>query len=604
MELELRKHKKLRQQKVNVQNGLTVLVGTNGSGKSSFLERLFFDNILGNITNQTPFANCVVYSSGVNESFSPLYQKHINVLYQKSLQIVSDHQSGELNLKGKYYFSKEWVPFLLLVSIFFAKANSNVTKWMNHFSIKAVTFDFEVYLPSAFRSKLKQANKNIEEGRADYGFESSQLVKFLNSLCGVQLDEILTQSKVKLSWGSREQIESNPNSVLSAALYRQLFDSGLFASIDQTINPVNKFFQMMQVISSGGTRSKFIPLEKAKITFNREGQLIEINDLSDGEFQILLNSALLDLFDAQNSLFLLDEIDAHIHPTIIKDIWSSFDNINGFAFTTSHNLLTISNTNYNRIIFLEDGTIISDLARKVTLVDDICGTLFGGPVFKSVLNSIEHIVLIDDYNDWEIFKSLMKKKGKDFSKLESRLLIFKKPSGTSRNDRPTLIKSKMDFVDELKKVAEDAKVNPDQVRMKNVFLLCDSDSYISNAEGLDISTINLTIRTKKIAVHSIIWNRRYIESYLISPTARTHYDNVSSENFSWGELDEFGNIVETILNETNRKRIKCKSVIRSFIESGDGFDCNLMNEYVSRMSCDEIDPYLELVFNKIVEIIS
>lgn len=61
MELELKQHKKLKHQQIDIQKGLTVLVGTNGSGKSSFLERLFFDNIIGSITNHNKLRSLLIW---------------------------------------------------------------------------------------------------------------------------------------------------------------------------------------------------------------------------------------------------------------------------------------------------------------------------------------------------------------------------------------------------------------------------------------------------------------------------------------------------------------------------------------------------------------
>ncbi|NMV42278.1 AAA family ATPase, partial [Vibrio parahaemolyticus] len=40
---------------------------------------------------------------------------------------------------------------------------------------------------------------------------------------------------------------------------------------------------------------------------------IELDDLSDGEYQLLFLYALIDLFDAPNTLFLFDEADSHLH---------------------------------------------------------------------------------------------------------------------------------------------------------------------------------------------------------------------------------------------------------------------------------------------------
>lgn len=604
MILQINQRKKLKQQEVEVQQGLTVLVGTNGSGKSSFLESLFFNHILRDIRQQSPFGNCIVYSSGVNESFTPLYQAQLKVLYNNSLKLVSSHDTNGLNSRSKYYFSKEWAPFILLASTFLARESSNTIKWMNHFNLKTAYFEFEIYLPSSFKKKLRQAYRNIEEGRSDYGFESSQLVKFVNILVGGDLEEKLAHSRLKISWGDKHNLESHPRSAMNTSISNQIFDTQLFASLDETINPVDSFFQMLQVLSFGGNRTKYISLDLSTIVFSRENQLIGLHDLSDGEFQILLNSALLDLFDQERSLFLLDEIDAHIHSTMIKKVWSSFEGVRGYVFTTSHNLLTISNSDYNRIIFLEDGTIITDSSKKIKLVDDICGTLFGGPVFKSLLYSIENVVLIDDHNDWEIYKTLLIRMGRDVAQLESNLLVLKRNSGTDVNERSNLISPKRSFVDEIKLIAENnSDINSSQIKLKNIFFICDSDAYVFRGAGLDRTSESITIKGNRININSFIWNRRYIESYLISPTARVHDDASPSVEFIWGELDNFGPIAENLLNTTSIKRVKCKEVIKKFIiTENQGFDKMKLSAYISRMNINEIDPYLGEVFDEIINL--
>ncbi len=473
---------------------------------------------------------------------------------------------------------------------------------MNHFGLKSAYFEFEIYLPASFKEKLKQAYKNIQEGKSDYGFESSQLVKFLATLIGDDLEEKLSQSRFKVSWGDKDNFASNQRSVMNLSLFTELFDSQLFTSIDDNANPVNKFFQMLQVLSIGGSRTKFIPLEHAKITFSRNNGVIDLHALSDGEFQILINSAILDLFDGERSLFLLDEVDAHIHPTMVRKVWSSFENVQGHAFTTSHNLLTISNSEYNRIIFLEDGTIISDTSKKVKLVDDICGTLFGAPIWKSLLYTIENLVLIDGLGDWEVFKALIQKIGIDFIPLEHDLLVIERSSGTDKRSRENLEIPKVNFVKEMIEIAERSNIERSQIKLKNIFLLCDSDSYVCPQNklrnGLDIKKHN---DLRGFNVHSIVWNRRNIESYLISPAARSSYDNAPATTFAWGNLENFGSLTESLLTQERMQRVDCKTTVRSFI-GATGFDKARMLEYVGRMNNDEIDPYLSLVFNELQRI--
>ncbi len=595
MEFELDQYKNLKSQQVEIAKGLTILVGTNGSGKSSFLEYLFLNN---------EFDSSIVYSSGINESFSPKYREYLNSLYWQSRRSIFSEKQGDVqSIRSKFFFTKEWAPFLILVASFLSTSDSNIQKWMNHFNLKVALFNFQLYLPSTFRNKLKAAYEELEAGRVDYGFESSRVVKFLSRLVDNEQEKLTSDIRVNTSWGSKENLTPNPRSSMNAVIFTQLFELSLFTSSENQSEAIGNFFQMLQALSTGGSRSRFIPLENTEMIFSKGDNLVSLQNLSDGEFQILLNSALIDLFDNDDSLFLLDEVDAHIHPTMINKVWSSFDNVEGFVFTTSHNLLTISNSEYNRIVFLEDGTIVSDTAKKVKLVDDICGTLFGAPIWKSLLYTVENLVLIDGLGDWAIFKELMLKTNYNFGDIENRFLVIERSSGTDHDSRENLLKAKKIFVDDMLQVAKKSKIPQSQIKLKNIFLICDSDEYVFSGEGLDIRSGIQRKGSIRFNVHSIVWNRRNIESYLISPNARLHYDESSSEGFSWGELSGFGSLNENNLNNESIKRVDSKVIVRRFI-GDEGFDDSRMKEYVSRMSNEEVDLYLTLVAEKMIEIIN
>ncbi|MFT6604532.1 MAG: hypothetical protein ACJARO_002055, partial [Bacteriovoracaceae bacterium] len=151
-------------------------------------------------------------------------------------------------------------------------------------------------------------------------------------------------------------------------------------------------------------------------------------------------------------------------------------------------------------------------------------------------------------------------------------------------------------------VAKKSRIPQNQINLKNIFFICDSDSYIYPGEGLDIRSGEQKKGNIRFNVHSIVWNRRNIESYLISPNARPHYDESNPEDFSWGELSGFGQLNENNLNEESIKRVNSKVNVQRFI-GDDGFDNERMKEYISRMSDNEVDPYLTLVASKMIEII-
>jgi hypothetical protein len=309
----------------------------------------------------------------------------------------------------------------------------------------------------------------------------------------------------------------------------------------------------------------------------------------------------LDLFDTDNTIFILDEVDAHIHPQLIKDVWSSFSALSGVAVTSSHNIMTISIAEFNRIIFLENGQVLKDHLRKNKLVETLCGAFFAEPVWKSLLYTIETIYLMDGLGDWEIFKSICIKQGLDFERIERNSIIVPRNSNTQRNNRADLILPKEIWVDDFLKSTTRAVIDQGRVKLKNFVLICDSDSYSwdEHRKPLDFSTT----RKRTFNVTSIIWNRRSIENYLISPLARLISNNTPPSDFIWGEVMDFGSVTENNLSERSRKRMNCKAMVQTFINTETGLSQERLSNYVLTMEDVDLDPYIQLTFNKINELV-
>src|SRR5690606_32079692 len=240
--------------------------------------------------------------------------------------------------------------------------------------LRISSFYFEIKLPANYRNRLKKSHKMLEKGESDFGFESLKINKFLYDLIGDN-DILLNYSKVPIFWGDTDYKRDSSHPILLTTLYNQIFDSSLFSSIGFNTNDLKiEFFRVLQALSSGGSKSNFIDLNKTRMNLvKNSNELLDLSDLSDGEFQILINASIVDLFDSEESIFLLDEIDAHLHPGVVSKVWKTFSDLQGYALSSSHNVVSISNSDYRKIFFLKNGDLVSEVKSKISLLDEVCG---------------------------------------------------------------------------------------------------------------------------------------------------------------------------------------------------------------------------------------
>ncbi|WP_419619064.1 AAA family ATPase [Thiolapillus sp.] len=100
-------------------------------------------------------------------------------------------------------------------------------------------------------------------------------------------------------------------------------------------------------------------LDKEGLKLSLKGGL-ELDQLSDGEYQLLFLFALIDLFDAENTLFLLDEADSHLHYQNIDRLWGILKRLKGRTITTTHLLDSITANEFHAIKVVEQGHIRDD----------------------------------------------------------------------------------------------------------------------------------------------------------------------------------------------------------------------------------------------------
>ncbi|MCC7866264.1 ATP-binding protein, partial [Escherichia coli] len=117
--------------------------------------------------------------------------------------------------------------------------------------------------------------------------------------------------------------------------HSNFFNPSFEEAEDSFFDPIITFF------TQAADNDYFIIKPSLQLEFKNN---IELNDISDGEYQVLFLYSLLDIFDSPNTLFLLDEIDSHLHYKNIELLWHRLHSINGYAITTTHLLDSITAT--------------------------------------------------------------------------------------------------------------------------------------------------------------------------------------------------------------------------------------------------------------------
>jgi len=627
--------KRLKKQPIALKRGINLLVGANGSGKSSLLEYIFKTNLGGKVK--------VAYSSGVNESFSSIYEpilkKNIRKAqksyfqYEKELKEFAEEVSGDGAVENPdeiFYFDKTWAPFLILTSTFLKRGNKATQYWLDQLGFKIERFEIVQKFSPSYRKKISTSQEMVSERRIEFGFESSTIHKFISSLS--DNDEPGTESVQKTVIPPFD-VDATfvAGSSISDQVNKFFFDKNTFGLF--TEKSYNKdwgfveFFKLLQVATSGA--SPLIPLKEMKLFFiTKSGQKISLNDISDGEFQLLTTASLIDIFDSDQTIFLLDEVDAHIHPKIISPIWKLLEETQGVLLTSSHNMMSLSLTDINKISFLDDGTILNEFRKKKGVLDSLYGAYFSAPVANSLFYSCKNIFIFDGLADWDIFKALCGKSGRRFDKIEADSVYVAKSSNTNKpHGIDDLLSPKLEWVENFISSLATLDTDPKRIKLKNFILICDKDDVDLGGRFFYKNKSTRKIKGYQATIHQFIWNRRCIENYLISKSARVHFiSDVTQEVM----IDTWGLSAERVKSDSEKfrktyvgshreipeiffdsdsfnpntiKSVNCKSVVHSLVFDNNGINKDRLDKYVQSMDASEVDPYLLEVYSKLLEIV-
>ncbi|WBA16757.1 ATP-binding protein [Salinivibrio proteolyticus] len=576
-------------------NKVATLIGENGSGKSSILQSVFEERLNKRAHHHL---NVVCFSSGQNENYSEKF----------GIYLKRERQAGRgLGLEC-LYFDKPWSKLLIFLATA-TKRSGKVRSFLRERGyVTESAFegdDQTTCLKCAFKidknyvKRVQDALKREENGEVDT-LRNTPYFRSLDSFISTfhsrdyefeqplrkRTIEVLASRIIDVSFDYPRQAQAGEEGIEAGDVNAQAQNTAF--------EPEVSFF------TQAADNDYFIDKQGYKLVF-KDG--IELDQLSDGEYQLLFLYALIDLFDAPNTLFLFDEADSHLHYKNVEKLWSLLHGIQGHAITTTHLLDSIS-AKENRIEHLkvvEHGRINEDNKIK-QLISRLSVLSRAKSVEFEVCGKLPNIALLDDYNDWIIFTKLASRAGLDVNRLATVHAMKKSSSYATANE--TFGKGKIDWLHGLSKIESPLVTT-------QIFLICDRDEAALDWNAANGVQVNGQVyrellnaiqwpRGTNVSPYLLAWKRREIKNYLLSYTALAHHNLLGQINN--GDIAQRNHLQSNNPGDNDDiRRMNVKDIINPLINTdGEGLDPAKLQDYIDLIPPDEISEDITNMYNFII----
>jgi ABC-type cobalamin/Fe3+-siderophores transport system ATPase subunit len=590
---------------------IATFIGGNGSGKSTILKSIFDEKLKPGSTLYQDY-KVVCFSSGQNESYSERFASYLNTERKDKKALSLDC----------FYYDKSLAKLLIFLSTTsnqnglvrnFLKQNNYIVE--SEFDEDETTkISFAVKVDKVYADLVKQAHKAEANGNSNVITNKAYhqtLSNFINTLIDENYDfsESLDLETVQLSQSTVSKVS---------------FETDEHTSFDSKI----MFFTQAADNDYFIVKSSFdIEFLKVAEVEGEEDKVLRLEDLSDGEYQLLFLYALVDLFDRDNTLFLFDEADSHLHYKNIDNLWSTFHNISGKVITTTHLLDSISKAGIKKLKVVEGGFIQNNdsafkLVQRLETLSEVQSIQF------KLVSMYQNVVLMDHAHDWEIFKILvLRKLGVDEESTKrilqslSNYICLSVSSGYKEEyEKKAFADNKIiwlrNFENHFKYL---------DCHTRNVFMICDRDDYPINLIGTPKNPLivnkheNFTSKrasnkkkanSKSLSSTSLLsWKRREIKHYLLSQTAlkglcvdiniKLHPNGQLNANNN-GDLDDNGDFNDSLAKLSSKL---IKGIIDPLVnKDGKGFCVEKTQNFVCRIPRKEISDDIVEMYNYLVTI--
>lgn len=566
-------------QEIAVPEHLLMMIGENGCGKSAILEQVFQEYL------ENPDIKVICFSSGMNESYSPVFNEFV----RRSRRYMIDSESHDIDAAfNSFYFHSGWSKLL----IFFAtalKKGGRVRTYLRDrgycdISNDGLDDDTSTILQLTFRIDshyIRTIQAALENEAENPEYSSIRKTIFHRLLTN------LAEHSIRYDYDF-EKSQRRRNVWLVA---RDIFN--VFNSARE-----NEIFTFLSLAAKN---NRFIDLWRSELLLKN----LKINDLSDGEFQLLTVYAILDLFDSENTIFLLDEIDSHLHYQNIQKLWTSLQKIKGRLLTTTHSADSIISNQPEVIRVVERGKI--EVNTTPLEIFKRLESLSENDTYPyKMMAKVPYIALVENKFDWFVFSELViKVEGNAATEILNQITPI--PCSSNYDGAGcTFGGQKITWV---KKFFER---NPAGVSTRHVFLLCDKDELHQNEVGNDCRVRNphqskmineIGNQNHSRIISLLSWKRREIENYLLCESLLTCYgllDTIKAMvpannhlNLSTGANEGIAELdVKAIL-----KQLYLKDGYADLGTHEEGVDYNKVKALIDAIPAQEISDDITRMFN-------
>ena len=360
----------------NNTSGVMAFIGNNGSGKSNLLEAIsaIFKHLYDKKEKDIPFNFSLTYIIGSSKDIVKITKNGSSVTTEINSQSKSDPYnylpkqivaiySGEEDRLWKKYYLPTYQEYIAKIGV---ETYNNMPKMLYinkfywHISLLCLLLNQFNNLEDTFCSEI-------------LGVENTNSIKFSFNKANYKSykDSIVKQFISKIDKKQEYTLEE----------LRTIIEQEGYTLID-----VYKFFYI------AFTPADQKMLQDIVIKYNNEN--LEIEDFSEGEKKMILIKAALEFAAQEDSLFILDEPDAHIHLSNkmqIKKVLEEYEQNRQVIITTHSPTLTDCLDNES-IYMLDRGKLISTEKQKV--LESISGEFWNRFQQNTFISSKSPIILL------------------------------------------------------------------------------------------------------------------------------------------------------------------------------------------------------------------
>ncbi len=354
--IHISSYKNIKRQTLTLSNDrYTTLIGTNGSGKSNWLEALssIFLGLYMKQSNEIEYR--MEYSLG-----DVIYQANNGIVTQSGKKVsdisrilpdkVIACYSGEDQRLWNKFYKPHYDKFFndAVKNVYLEPEMIYINK--DHWIIALISLlcsekpEVKQFLSSIFGVEGELDKSEIS---VSLNFNSGNIDKFKQTDAAKFVRRLKAEEDLRISHIASYEIGAKTNDEYCRKLYFYLYLLSL-----PIINEVNKVSKAIEGID---------------ISING----YNIDSLSEGHKKLILIKFITSIIGTENSLILLDEPDAHTHIASKRDILASIQECLGQTILTTHSPVFIDMMDFENLRYVEYGDIVDmDRIKAITKIAD------------------------------------------------------------------------------------------------------------------------------------------------------------------------------------------------------------------------------------------